>query len=373
MGKYITVTGYYGSGSSAVMDLLMEYSCNGSKVMNKIGGYEHTTLYHPGGLFDLEDKLLIGNDMYRSNEAIRTFRKEMLRLNKYNFGWYGSFGSLFGNQFKDNLDKFIDSFKSFELNEHYYGQCKKVIFNPFKIPLQLGARIFLGRTIYKWGRQFIYDSHRKKLNVIFPDDKEFYAKAKIWINNYMEMYRENGKDNILFDRLVLCQHLYRIPNYFDEDFRVIRVRRDIRDIYVLNNYIWKQINTGTMYPFGVDNFVEFWKQLNNNEKEVKDDRILDIYFEDLIYNYEDTVKKIEIHCGLNTVQHEKKFEHFKPDKSIKNTQVFNLRDEWKDEIRIIEKELPEYLYVFPYRIETNIDLMFDDSTTNKKNGLIKRK
>ena len=126
----ITVTGYFGSGSSAVLDLLSEYSSVGSIVKDKEGGYENTTLYHPGGIFDLEDKLLLGNDIHRSDEALRTFKTEMMRLNDNNFGWYGSFETLFGKRFENILNEFIDELKPFEIDARYYGQCERVIFNP---------------------------------------------------------------------------------------------------------------------------------------------------------------------------------------------------------------------------------------------------
>jgi len=45
VGLNIGVTGYFGSGSSAVLDLLAEYSCNGTGLKDAKGVYEHTTLY----------------------------------------------------------------------------------------------------------------------------------------------------------------------------------------------------------------------------------------------------------------------------------------------------------------------------------------
>ena len=65
----ITTTGYYSTGSSAVYDLLREYSPCAEEV-NRGNPVEHIFLYMPDGLFDLEDKLLIGNSIHRSNEAM---------------------------------------------------------------------------------------------------------------------------------------------------------------------------------------------------------------------------------------------------------------------------------------------------------------
>lgn len=372
MGLNIAVTGYFGAGSSAVLDLLSEYSCNGSVVLNKPGGYEHTVFYEPGGLFDLEDKLLIGNDIHRADEALRTFEREMIRLNDNNFGWLGSFKEMFGDEFKNNLDMFLNSLHIFDINSHYYGQFKKVIFNPLKIPVQLAAKILMGRTIYVWGRQFVYDPLLPKMRVAFPTQEEFYSASKTFVSKYMDMFKEEGKSNTVFDRLLLCHNAYRLPHYFDENFRLIIVERDIRDVYCFNKYLWPEINAGSMYPTNVDVFIDYWKRLNMYERKINDDRVLKIHFEDLIYNYEETVDKIEKHCNLSKDDHDKLCEYFMPEKSIKNTQVFKIRSAWQDEIFKIEKELSKYCYDFPYEIKTDVKEMFDDSRAIKKEGFINK-
>ncbi|WP_031554198.1 sulfotransferase domain-containing protein [Oribacterium sp. FC2011] len=367
---YIAVTGYFGSGSSAVLDLLSEYRCNGTGLIEDKGGYEHNTLYFPGGIFDLEDKLLKNNDIHRSDEALATFKREMMRLNNNNFGWYGSFRELFGNQFEKNLNQFIDDLHPFNIGVRYYGQCEKVIFNPLKIPVQLAAKILVGRNIYKWGRQFVYNSVKPGMTVAFPSDEEFYTAAKRFVKAYLEMYREPGKGNIVFDRLLLCHNLYRIPHYFDDDFRIIRMQRDIRDVYIFNKYLWKEIHAGSMYPFEIDTFVDYWRRVNACEQPSDDYRILTVSFEDLIYNYEETVERIEKHCSLKPEDRTAFKSFFDPAKSIKNTQVYRISDKWKDEINRLEKEFSEYTYQFPYEIETSISDMFDDSRVKKKKGLL---
>ena len=74
---------------------------------------------------------------------------------------------------------------------------------------------------------------------------------------------------------------------------------------------------------------------------------LKINFEDLVLNYNDTLKKIEDYLGLQDVEHINKLKHFNPKKSINNLQIFNRKKEYKIEASIIEEELKEYLYPFP--------------------------
>ena len=65
MRNIIVPASYMGSGSSAVTDLISEFK----NVNNEYGNFEYVFLHCPNGVFDLEDKLLIGNNALRSDEA----------------------------------------------------------------------------------------------------------------------------------------------------------------------------------------------------------------------------------------------------------------------------------------------------------------
>ena len=59
------------------------------------------------------------------------------------------------------------------------------------------------------------------------------------------------------------------------------------------------------------------------------------------------------HLGFSKEDHINKKSRFNPELSIKNTQLFN-NVIYKDEIKIIENELKEYLYDFPYSLENQV-------------------
>lgn len=73
MDKIIIPMSYMGSGSSAVTDLLREYE----GINTKNSDFEYVFLHAPDGLFDLEYKLLYNNNVIRSDEAVKSFRKLM--------------------------------------------------------------------------------------------------------------------------------------------------------------------------------------------------------------------------------------------------------------------------------------------------------
>ena len=57
--------------------------------------------------------------------------------------------------------------------------------------------------------------------------------------------------------------------------------------------------------------------------------------------------------GFRDSDHINKKTRFIPEKSIKNTQLFR-KEEYREESKIIEKELKKYLYDFPYEINNDV-------------------
>ena len=103
--KLIIPTGYMGSGSSAITDLICEF--DGYEADN--GTFEYVFLHCPDGLFDLEDKLLIGNNSMRSDEAIRSFEKRMYELYSNKYWWVANYKKRIGREFWKYTKDFTES------------------------------------------------------------------------------------------------------------------------------------------------------------------------------------------------------------------------------------------------------------------------
>lgn len=354
--KKIAVTSYCGTGSSAVIDLLSEYS---SCTTNDLRRYEHILFYDINGIFDLEDKLLRGIDIHRSDEAIKSFKKSMMKLYKNNFGWFGSYEAMYGEKFKSLLDNFINELPQYTIKGKWYGQYAGVRFSFIKVILQLGAKILQNRDIHKWGRQYVIKGSDNMI-LSFPTEEEFFSAARKFVEGYLELVAGKEDKNIIFDHLLLPHNAFRLPNYFDDDFRLIIVDRDVRDMYALTSHVWPAIHSEAPFPKNCDDFIDFWGRMKKCERIIDDSRIYRLQFEDLIYNYDETVKKIEEFIGLNPEDHVDKKKYFDPEKSIKNTQNFLIDPNWEKEGEKVAKALPEYIYEFPYKIETSMKETFDN-------------
>ena len=344
MDRIIVSTGYMGSGSSAITDLVAEFkNCE-----NEFKSYEYVLLHSPNGLFDLEDKLLLGNNAIRSDEAIRTFYDQMKKLYNKKFWWIGNYEKVIGHNFMKITNDYINSLINFNYDSYWYTHeevnikmfLKLCIRKPFKV---------LSLNKLKFKKVLKYNDGMK---ICLPTKEEFYNKSKKYINDIIGEISK-GKKNVILDQLLLPFNLHRIDNYFDDRLKVIVVERDPRDVFILNKYIWKEKQCGVPMPLDVLEFCKYYKRMREIEIKANSNKILRISFEDLIYNYEKKLEEIKKFLNFSDEDHINKKTRFNPEISIKNTQLFNNK-KYKREISVIEKELKKYLYNFPYELSNDV-------------------
>lgn len=352
----VAVTGYHGTGSSAVLDLLVEYEgCSECGLRS----YEHVPLYFPNGLFDLEHKLLLGNDPHRSDEAIKSFRGAMYELNRQKFGWMGTYQQYFGNAFKDNVDEFIANITQFKCNGLWYNYYKRGNLTPVKLLKDCIKTLIPGREIYgDFGRE-PPQLLKQELEISFVTEQEFFSHAKRFVRNYCDMVNRDNVPTLLIDHLLFPHNAYKVEKYFDDDFRLIVVDRDVRDLFVLCKYVWAGMGFDSPYPTEAEAFLQHRINMKRAERRTDDPRVLYINFEDLIYRYDETVAQIEKFVGLTPEQHLHPRTRFIPENSINNTQNFRIEEAWENEVALFEEAGVE-LYPFPYERKTQLEKTFDN-------------
>lgn len=348
----IAITGFYGTGSSAVVDYLRGFE----GVSVALGDhYEHNIFFTPGGLFDLEDKILKNNDPFRSDEAVKTFQKAMQNLYKNNYGWFGSYEKRLGKQFLDSVEEFLDEIITFSGNEEWYG---KYGGTRFSLPVWT-AQTMLQLRGKKWIRKGIRDIIDKDSPTYhcLEDSEHFYAAASKFVQRYCTMCNRENTPYLLFDHLLWFQNAARIPHYFDDNFRLIAVKRDPRDIYFSEKYLWKSYYKTGVLPEKIEDFIAYYKWLYQDLK--KDYRnVLVVDFEDLVYDFKNTGNRIQKFLKLENPREIPRNRLFFPEKSVENTQIFEAPFVRQEERSMIERELKEWLYDFPYQKEWNPERSF---------------
>ncbi len=352
----VAVTGYHGTGSSAVLDLLAEYEgCSEGGLRS----YEHVPFYFPNGLFDLEHKLLLGNDPHRSDEAIKSFRHAMYELNRRNFGWMGTYEQYFGTAFKDNVDEFLANITQFECDGLWYNYYKCGAFSPIKFLKDCVKTVLPGKQIIgEFGRKAPL-LVKQPLEISYVTEEEFYAHARVFVKKYCDMINRDNAPTLLIDHLLFPHNAYKIDRYFDDDFRLIVVDRDIRDLFVLCKYVWAGMGFEPPYPTDAQAFLDHRIRMKRAEHRIDNPHVLYINFEDLVYKYDETVAKIEQFVGLTPEQHVHPRTRFIPENSINNTQNFRIEKAWEEEVKILEGCDGE-IYEFPFERKTLLKDTFDN-------------
>ena len=353
----IAVTGYFGTGSSAVIDLLREYK--DVVVVPEIGRlYEHEIFYYPGGLFDLCTLLTHGNTPQGSDIYINRFFETMHRLNDYDYLWYGSYKKMFGDKVMRMTEEFVNSIseKRDGTNSYHY---LKTRFDPVKAIKQIGASFLYKKKFVKYGVGYVND--RRPVYFSMPTEEELYSAAQKFTISYFDLFGKDGQISV-YDHLIWPQQVNTHKRCFSDNLKIIVVNRDPRDVFLSSKYVWCKPGIGNSIGkphFGEDpiKFIDEWKRTVVLENE--NPNALHIYFEDLIYKYDETVATIEQFLGIPSEMHLHPKEKFNPLKSIENTQVFNMSKDKSEEAKPIEKYLSNYLYPFPYVRESNLNKMFD--------------
>lgn len=347
MNRIIIPTGYMGSGSSAVTDLISEFE--GYEALN--GSFEYIFLHCPDGVFDLEDKLLTGNNAVRSDEALRTFQKRMYELYKARFWWPANYRKYVGRKFMDVTNAYIKSLVQYRSDAYWYMQERST----FPVFVKLCIRKFVstatgGNVLLERPLQY------RPMQVSFVTPDEFYEKTKKYLNAVFGMLGIK-EHHLILDQLLLPFNLYRMDKYFGDNTECFVVERDPRDVFIANKYVWSKTSETVPYPIEVREFCEYYKRLRQIEKPCSNQHIHRINFEDLIYRYDETAGRILDILGLDKKAHKKKRKKFNPDKSIDNTQMF-LNPAYQKEVKIIEGELSGFLYEFPYKREPCMNQSF---------------
>lgn len=338
MKNIVVPISYMGSGSSAVTDLISEFKGYEAKS----GNFEYVFLHCPNGLFDLEDKLLVGNNTLRSDEALHSFYNTMKQLYDKKYWWVGHYKQIIGEKFMDFTNEFIESLITSKPDYYWYFQ--ENVNSKMFIKLALNKLVYFA-TLKKvrLKKPLLYP--QMWLSYIKPD--EFYAKARKYLQNIFCMLGA-CKENIILDQLLLPQNLNRIDNYFDNNLKGIVVRRDPRDVFIINKYIWPKQNEAVPFSTDARQFCEQYRAMRETEHTTESKMIIYINFEDLIYSYKDTVLKISDFLNIDINDHIRKKEKFDPEISINNTQLYLACESYKAEADIIKQELSEYTYDFPY-------------------------
>ena len=337
----VCVTGFGWSGSGVAFDLLREYS--DINIVDNAGfDWEFYLLHDADGIYDLEHKLLVKhNRIGDSDIAINRFI-HLVRAYSKKMGYE----KIFHGQFLKLSEKYVNELIDFQ----WYGRTFYDIIYPARFERIAGIynrvinRLFGNRIILKYyglGLKNRFSWRIKHLMRISYQPDNFLEITREYLRSLIDIAHKNKENPIVFDQIFPpdCPQLFF--KYVDNP-KCIIVRRDPRDTYLLAKKAY-----GSSIPIpvqNVDDFILFYKKVILDTYLQDDDNILSLQFEDLIYQYDKTVLKIEQFLGIKDHSCPKSF--FNPVVSMNNTCLYEYYTDYSEDIEKIKMALPQALYPF---------------------------
>lgn len=341
--KIITCAGYYGTGSSAVTDLLGEFDN-----IYYLGDYEFRFIQDPNGLADLEYNIVNNYHRHNSGYALKRFKRniDIIVRNKFN----QTYEKTFNGQFKKLMYEYIEELTAFKFKGYWHQDVidRGLVFwfveraldkllNRVVIPLMRKGRFVEPKSINLLKNEVTY--------IPYANPQHFYDTTKRYMGKLFDIANIENKEFLMVDQLVPPSNTKKYIQYFD-NIKIISIDRDPRDLFCLEKYVW---HGGVIPVENIEDFCTWFKITRNHLKNEEDspEHVLRMKFEDLVYFYEESKERICKFIGLDCEHHTKQFLYFRPNVSVENTRLFNKYPESNAEIRHIEKELHKYCYDFP--------------------------
>lgn len=325
----ITCIGYHDTGSSVVDDYFREFPCFAQ------GEYEAECrfLQDPDGVSDLEYNLVENPHRLNSGFALKRF---LLLAHTYR----RLYEKVFGKQWLAFVDEYIEELTSVEYDGYWHGDIlilpivKKIIYKGRR-----GFNRILPLKLRKHD-SYNYLPELKTLHAHITEEKFLNATQSFMEKLCTQLIKENTR-YILLDQLVYPCNIPRYMRYVN-NLKVIIVDRDPRDVYI-------EVTKGKAHvlPKEVNAFCKIYRDTRECKplNEYKD-KVLYINFEDMIYKYDECTALVNKFVGLEEKEHLHPKKYFNPDISIKNTKLWERYPEYEKEVKIIEAELPEFLYSY---------------------------
>lgn len=322
----VTSIGYHDTGASIIEALLKEFdNCQGGPA-----NYESRFMQDPDGISDLEYNIVENPHRLNSGFAVKRY---WLYCKRYRH----NYAAIYGNKWLEVSKKYVKSLIKEEFKG--YWDADRSLFNPLEY-------------IYYYGRRVIQKILPRKLR--FPvnhnycpyidfyhvsmTEAEFLQKTNDYMEELCSLLNPKNKDFVYLDQIVSTNNIERYSRYI-KGLKVILVDRDPRDVYIADAI------HGHVLPKDVRQFCTVFRDSRlKRDLERKNENVLFVMMEDLIYHYEQTVQSVLDFIGEEQDHWVRKGSVFNAEHSKRHTKLWVIHPEESENIRYIEEHLSEYLY-----------------------------
>ncbi len=324
--KKIACVGYHATGAGVIDDLFREFD----NVAQGKYEVESRLLQDPDGISDLEYNLIENPHRLNSGFAIKRYKQYVERTER-------SYKKIFGKEWKRISYSYIQSLVKIEYKGYWHGDIW--LLNPVLRYYYYAQRAWskIAPPIFRKPSYYNYFPWLTSFHVDLTRE-DFLLKTKKYIDDLCKALvgSDSSIDYVVLDQLLSPTNPERYINYVN-DIKVIIVDRDPRDLYLHH-----RLHKDHTLPSTPHEFCITYRDVRPPKQ--KSDNILYVNFEDMIYKYNSMRSRVLDFVGIEEEHHVYPKKYFNPDISIHGTRQWLRHPEFADDIRIIEKELPEFLY-----------------------------
>ena len=325
--KLVCLTGFGHSGSGAVLDLLSEYDNVTAKGFIDADGSARTCeqadaiecVFAPlaGGIWTLE-KILPNGSMQEMDAFIKLFLAGISSMYNPSSTVYGE---AFLNAAREFMDGIVDYCHTDSMGYEYCPHLHGVGENGFRCLYGDDAKM----GIFKM----------RELSI-----KEYRQIASRFIRKIISLIPSNRilvLDQALSDG---SADMEKYIDYFGE-LKLIAVYRDPRDVYVTARTLGI-----SWIPPKPEDFIKMYNCYGIIDKYLKlnHPNFLMLRFEDVVNDYETSVRKVEQFIDLDAAAHKAIKQAFDPARSQKNIGIHARHPEYAKETEMIGRELRRFCY-----------------------------
>lgn len=332
--KNVVVTGFYDTGSSAVIDFLKDLPNIYAADIDEV-----RFVQDPNGISDLEYNLVENNHRHNSAQAIKRFLRFVNTIEPKNKkAKKSAYGRMFNCQFNKLAHEYASSLIDFEFKG--YNHIDLYNLNWFE-SLSFRIRFKINKLLKK---PYSFNYFPKKIDYCsWPSEEKFLKVTNDFINKLSQAALKNKETEIIvYDQLFPASNLERYMRYLNTA-KVIVVFRDPRDIYT---EMVKRFHDHIIPYANIKQFCLWYRKTRESSIPPNDKNILLLDFENIVLNFENTSKRILAFLDIDFDMTKYVGKNFIIEKSKKNTQIYKQYPELKKDIDYIEKELAEFLYHF---------------------------
>lgn len=328
--KKIACVGYHATGAGVIDDLFREFD----NVVQGQYEVECRVLQDPDGISDLEYNLVENPHRLNSGFAIKRFLNYVGRTNR-------TYKKIFGKQWRSLSEEYVQAITKIYYRGYWHGDIW--LLHPVLQYYHLFRRALskIAPKKYKKPSYYNYFPWLYSYHACMPE-AEFLECTRNYMDRLCETMNPEGKEFVMLDQLYAPGNIGRYMRYM-RDTKAIVVDRDPRDVYIFQ----KLIKEHTL-PSDPRDFCVVYRDSRQRLSEAPEGSCLYVTFEDMIFHYEENVKRVLEFTGISEEHHVRKKERFNPAISVKNTRLWEKHPEYAEAVKIIEAELPEYLYSYEY-------------------------